>query len=125
MRLIRQCSDIFRPLIGSISVVLCVYQIMNRSVSLQFNEYIRETAVMVAINKAVIKFSQIQFYILCFIQFKARFEQESKQRMSWVFSLINRQSYKTVRLLSVEHILVVQILGNRSYFLSLIGTYFC
>ena len=98
---------------------------MNRSVSLQFNEYIRETAVMVAINKAVIKFSLIQFYILCFIQFKARFEQESKQRMSWVFSLINRQSYKTVRLLSVEHILVVQILGNRSYFLSLIGTYFC
>ena len=39
---------------------------MNRSVS-YFNEYIRETAVIVAVNVAVIKFSLIQFYILCFI----------------------------------------------------------
>ena len=38
----------------------------RRGVSLHFNEYIRETAVMVATNMAVIKFSLIQFYILCF-----------------------------------------------------------
>jgi len=40
---------------------------MNRSgVSLQFNEFIRETAVMFATNMAVIKFTLIHFYILCF-----------------------------------------------------------
>jgi len=65
MQLIRRCSDTFRPLIGSISVVLSVYRIMNRSVSLKFNEYIRETAVIVAINMVDIRFSLILFYILC------------------------------------------------------------
>lgn len=125
MQLIRQCSDIFRSLIGSVSVVLKVHQIINRRMSCKLNEYVRETAVMVAITIADIRFYQILYYILCLSKLKARFRRESKQRLSSVLSPTRRQSCRTVRLLSLEHIGVVQILGSRSYFMSLIGTYFC
>jgi hypothetical protein len=56
-------------------------------VSCKFNEYIKETAVKVAINPADIRFSLILLCLVYFSKLKARFRPESKQRMSNVLAL--------------------------------------